>query len=167
MNRRTFIAAAPALAGAAALKRMKALNLPELGLVGGGQLYRVSVLAPAAGAQLTWQQPDQFAFEPLTISTSIICAVAVANRLPIITVNIPTTVEWQQVATLPFTASQAGSINWGQQFGAAVFSQLVSTNSLPRIIMPPGAQWFFSCLNIQAADQLGNLEMFGLAYPLA
>ena len=164
MRRRDFIAAASGLLGAAAPTPMRLLNLPEMGLVPGGQVFSVLLQQPGPGLAATYTVPANLALEILAADWILACSVTVATRFSTLQV-----VDNSGTLLLASEATGTGAtitneICFGQGFGASMSNTGVRNISLSRIIAPPGSVINLGAIGLQAGDQISNLRLTGIAY---
>lgn len=126
-------------------------------LDGQGVLRSIVGTVPGAGAEITETVPTGARWELKSLSLALITAVAVANRIPAITLDDGASLFFASAIPGNETASATWSNQWGQgigfSFSAAAF---VGNAAIPvGVRLPAGGRIRTSTTNIQAADQYG------------
>jgi hypothetical protein len=166
MNRRTFIATTAAGVAVVACSPMKLLNLPELGIVQGGQLVLIEPPDPAVQSAINVVVPDTYAFELISVFFALACSAAVANRGPLLTLGRPGVQYANIQSSATVAASTNNTVTWAR--GITTFSAIsgVCVVQMPQLILPPGSVITASAANLAAGDQISACRVTGIAWPL-
>lgn len=122
---------------------------------------RVSVAAPAAGAEWKQTVPGGVYWRVLGGVSSFVASVAVANRLPGLSYTDGSVEFYRVGGSQPMTAGLTNSVLYltsGQT--AATGSTPVSGFNIATFWLPGGYTFGSKTPNIQAADQYGSTELF-------
>lgn len=142
------------------------LNVNKLGVWDEGQLFIVTVPAPALGQQPSYQVPDNMAFEPLSLFCGVGASGVVGNRSPYVLVT------WNSQTIFQFAAlgSSGAGANGAWLFQRQAVAEFVVSGlfyvPLPWTLWPPHANVQLAFLNLDAGDQITAMSIVGMAHPL-
>lgn len=166
MNRRQFLAAAPALVGAASCSKMKTLNIQPLGIVEGGQFGLIRSDQVTNPQIYTYTVPADMAFELWTASFQFTASATVANRLPFISVTAGADVTWSKFVTNPVTAGGTLRLWFGVEIAETAVVNGNIWLSIPRLVAPPLSVISLSATSLQLGDITSAICMTGRFWPL-